>query len=128
MFQTICDLIPWDADASPRARRLELMRRVADNLRVSYGEGGLLQVLRLILRAGQVYPLQAEGRLLGDLDPAAPLRLVWPPWYPATSEDQARDAATILSLVQGGLLGRKAARRLLAADWNGADLDEEENT
>ena len=30
MFQTICDLIPWDADASPRARRLELMRRVLD--------------------------------------------------------------------------------------------------
>ena len=30
MFQTICDLIPWDADASPRARRLDLMRRVLD--------------------------------------------------------------------------------------------------
>jgi hypothetical protein len=30
MFQTICDLIPWDADASPRARRLELMQRVLD--------------------------------------------------------------------------------------------------
>lgn len=30
MFQTICDQIPWDVDASPRARRLELMRRVLD--------------------------------------------------------------------------------------------------
>ncbi len=116
--------------APQSGRALELMNQglvwLADNLRVSYGEGGLLQVLRLILRAAQVYPLQAEGRLLGALDPAAPLRLIWPPWYPATSEDQSRDAATILSLVQGGLLGRKAARRLLAADWNGADLDEEE--
>lgn len=30
MFQTIADLIPWDADTSPRARRLDLMRRVLD--------------------------------------------------------------------------------------------------
>jgi len=30
MFQTICDLIPWDGDASPRTRRLELMRRVLE--------------------------------------------------------------------------------------------------
>lgn len=30
MFQTICDLIPWDPDMSPRARRLDLMRRVLD--------------------------------------------------------------------------------------------------
>ncbi len=111
-------------------RALELMNQglvwLADNLRVSYGEGGLLQVLRLILRAAQVYPLQAGGRLLGELDPAAALRLVWPPWYPATSEDRARDAATVLTLVQGGLLGRDAARRLLVADWAGGNLDEED--
>ena len=119
---------PSRLGAPQSGRAMELMNQglvwLADNLRVSYGEGGLLQVLRLILRAAQVYPLQAEGKALGTLDPAAALTLVWPPWYPATSEDQARDAATILSLVQGGLLGRKAARRLLAADWTGADFDE----
>jgi len=122
---------PSRLGAAQSGRALELMNQglvwLADNLRVSYGDGGLLQVLRLILRAGEVYPLRAGGRLLGALDPAAALRLVWPPWYPATSEDRARDAATVLSLVQGGLLGRKAARRLLAADWNGTDLDEEED-
>jgi hypothetical protein len=122
---------PSRLGAAQSGRALELMNQglvwLADNLRVSYGEGGMLQMLRLILRAGEVYPLRAGGRLLGALDPAAALRLVWPPWYPATSEDRARDAATVLSLVQGGLLGRKAARRLLAADWNGTDLDEEED-
>ena len=30
MFQTICDLIPMDPDASARARRLDIMRRVLD--------------------------------------------------------------------------------------------------
>ena len=30
MFQTICDLIPVDPDASARARRLGIMRRVLD--------------------------------------------------------------------------------------------------
>ena len=116
---------PSRLGAAQSGRALELMNQgliwLADNLRVSYGEGGLLQVLRMILRAGQVYPLRAGGRALGALDPEAELRLVWPPWYPATSEDRARDAATVMALVQGGLLGRAAARRLLAADWAGAD-------
>ena len=121
---------PSRLGAPQSGRALELMNQglvfLADSLRVSYGEGGLLQVLRMILRAAQVYPLRAEGQALGALDAAAPLRLVWPPWYPATSEDRAQDAATVLSLVQGGLLGRAAARRLLAADWAGSDLDEED--
>ena len=126
---------PSRLGAPQSGRAMELMNQglvwLADNLRVSYGEGGLLQVLRLILRAGQVYPLHAGGRALPPLDPDAGLRLVWPPWYPATSEDRARDAATVLALVQGGLLGQAAARRLLAADWpdtevDGTELDEED--
>ena len=118
---------PSRLGAPQSGRALELMNQglvwLADNLRVSYGDGGLLQVLRLILRAAQVYPLQAGGQAVGALDPEAALRLVWPAWYPATSGDRATDAATVLSLVQGGLLGRAAARRLLAADWAGSDLD-----
>ncbi len=120
---------PSRLGAAQSGRALELMNQgliwLADNLRVSYGEGGLLQLLRMVLRAAQVYPLQAGGQALPALDPAAALSLVWPSWYPATSGDRAQDAATVLSLVQAGLLGRAAARRLLAADW-GDDLHEPE--
>ena len=102
-------------------RALELMNQglvwLADQLRVSYGEGGLLAVLRMILRAGKVYPLFVGGSQLGLLDAEASLSLVWPSWYPATSEDRARDASTVLSLVKAGQMSRAAAVRVLSADW-----------
>ncbi len=109
-------------------RALELMSQglvwLADQLRVSYGEGGLLAIIRMILRAGQVYPIIVGGVALDTLDADAPLSLVWPPWYPATSEDRARDAATVLSLVQAGQISRSSGVRLLAADW-GVDAGSE---
>lgn len=102
-------------------RALELMNQglvwLADQLRVSYGEGGLLAVLRMILRAGLVYPLVTGGVPIGALDAEAALSLVWPPWYPATSEDRARDAATILSLVAAGQITKATGMRVLASDW-----------
>ena len=102
--------------ASTSGRALELMNQgliwLADQLRVSYGEG-LVLVLRMVLRAGAVYPIAA----LGAVDAEADVRLEWPPWYPATSEDRARDAATVVRLVEAGLVDRAGGLRLLAADW-----------
>ena len=103
--------------SSTSGRALELMNQgliwLADQLRVSYGEGGVLAVLRLILRAGAVYPIAA----LGEVDATAALELEWPAWYPATSDDRARDASTVLKLVEGGLVDRATGLRLLAGDW-----------
>jgi hypothetical protein len=107
------------APASGRA--LEIMNQglvwLADNLRVSYGEGGLLPLFRMILRAAAIYPLRVGGKAMGALDAEAALGLVWPPWYPASSEDRARDAATLMALSGAGLLKGEAVRRWLEADW-----------
>jgi hypothetical protein len=109
------------APASGRA--LELMNQgliwLADNLRVSYGEGGLLPLCRMILRASARYPLVVGGVSLGALDEGAALRLVWPPWYPVSSEDRARDAATLLSLDAAGMLSGDTVARWLADEWGG---------
>ena len=108
-----------NAPASGRA--LEMMNQglvwLADNLRVSYGEGGLLRICRMILLAAQRYPIRVEGRELPALDPGAALRLVWPPWYPAGSEDRARDAATLIALVEAKQMRPETVQRWLAADW-----------
>ena len=107
------------APASGRA--LELMNQglvwLADNLRVSYGEGGLLPLCRMILRAAGRYPVVVDGRAVGDLDVGAGLGLVWPPWYPSSSEDRARDAATLMGLSDGHLLDRDVVQRWLDDDW-----------
>ena len=90
---------------------------LADNLRVSYGEGGLLPLYRMILRAAGRYPLVVGGVALGAVDAGVELGLVWPPWYPASSEDRARDAATLMALAGGGLLAPGTVRRWLDDDW-----------
>ena len=107
------------APASGRA--LELMNQglvwLADNLRVSYGEGGVLPICRMILMAAQRYPLRVEGQALPELDAGAPLRLIWPPWYPSSSEDRARDASTLMALVEAKQLRPETAQRWLASEW-----------
>ena len=115
------------APASGRA--LEMMNQglvwLADNLRVSYGEGGLLPLCRMILRAAERYPLVVGGVSVGGLDAGASLGLVWPPWYPSSSEDRARDAATLMSLAAVGKLSSATVQRWLDDAWgvagDGAD-------
>jgi hypothetical protein len=106
---------------------LELMNQgliwLADNMRVSYGEGGLLPLCRMILRAAARYPLVVGGVAVGALDAGAALRLVWPPWYPSSSEDRARDAATLSSLATTGRLSAATVRRWLDDDWGVAGGD-----
>ncbi len=107
------------APASGRA--LEMMNQgliwLADNLRVSYGEGGIIPICRMILQATHRYKLRVEGQQLPTLDENAPLRLIWPPWYPTGSEDRARDAATLIQLVEAKQLKPETAQRWLASEW-----------
>ena len=110
---------------STSGRALEMMNQglvwLADNLRVSYGEGGLLPLCRMILRAAERYPVMVAGAAVGTLDAAAPLSLVWPPWYPSSSEDRARDAATLLQLAEAERISPEVVRRWLEAEWGGLE-------
>ena len=82
--------------AAQSGRALELMNQgliwLADNLRISYGEGALLDLARMVLHATQIYSVSVAGQALPALDPFARVSLVWPRWYPPNSEDRQRDA------------------------------------
>jgi hypothetical protein len=110
-------------------RALELMNQgllwLADNLRISYGENGLLHVVRMMLRAAQLYPLEVDGRPLPELDATAPLTLRWPHWYPLDSLDRQRDAATIATLVSAGQMARETGLRVLAPSYDIEDVPAE---
>ena len=111
------------APASGRA--LELMREgllwLADNLRVSYGEIGLLHLARMLVQASHRYPLMLNGAVLPPLDPAVPVSLSWPDWSPSTPADRATDAQTLATLVGAGLLSHATAVRVLAATYGVED-------
>ncbi len=110
-------------------RALELMNQgllwLADNLRIRYGEGALLSLARMILRASGIYRLRVEGRELPALDAEAPLSLRWPEWYPPDALDRQRQAETVNGLVRAGQMSRETGLRVLAPAWGIEDVGAE---
>ncbi len=70
---------PDKVAAAQSGRALELLNQgliwLADNLRTSYGEVGLLQLARLIVRASQIYTLVVFGEAVSPMDGRSPLTL-----------------------------------------------------
>lgn len=115
--------------AAQSGRALELMNQgliwLADNLRVSYGEGALLSLSRMVLRASQVYSLRAFGRDILPMAPEARLSLKWPRWYPPSSEDRRNDAQTLGALATAGQISRETAIKSLAGTYDIEDVPAE---
>jgi hypothetical protein len=115
--------------AAASGRALELMNQgllwLADNLRISYGEGALLTLSRMVLRASVRYQLRLADADLPRLDPAATLSLIWPRWYPATAQDRQLDAQTLATLTSAGLLSTETAVKSLADAFDVEDIPAE---
>jgi hypothetical protein len=115
--------------AAQSGRALELMNQgliwLADNLRISYGEGALLTLARMVLRAAQLYPVTVLGAKVGDLDPSARLSLKWPRWYAPTSDDRQKDALTLSTLAAAGQISRETAIKSIADTYDIEDVDAE---
>jgi hypothetical protein len=113
---------PERITAAQSGRALELLNQgliwLADNLRVSYGEAGLLQLARLIVRASQMYNIVVLGDAIGRLDPGASLSLKWPRWYPTTADDRQKDVQSLTSLVTAGCISRETALKAIAACYD----------
>jgi hypothetical protein len=113
---------PERISAAQSGRALELLNQgliwLADRLRTSYGESGLLQLARLIVRASQMYNLVVLGEPIGPLDPTAPLSLKWPRWYPTTADDRQKDVQSLTSLVTAGCISRDTALKAIAACYD----------
>jgi Phage portal protein, SPP1 Gp6-like len=115
--------------AATSGRALELMNQgliwLADNLRISYGEGALLSLARMILRAGFQYKLRIGGTNVADLDPEVPLSLIWPRWYPSTADDRQHDAQTLATLRGANLISTETAVKSLADTYDVEDIPAE---
>jgi hypothetical protein len=115
--------------AAQSGRALELMNQgliwLADNLRISYGEGALLSLARMVLRASQIYRLRTLGRDVEALDPASRLSLNWPRWYPSTADDRQKDAQTLTTLVNAGQISRETAVKVIADTYDIEDVPAE---
>ncbi len=115
--------------AAQSGRAMELMNQaliwLADKLRISYGEGALLSLLRKIVLASAKYPLKVSGEEIDALSAKAKLSLRWPAWYAPTYADKQTQAETLTTLRTGGLLSRETAVKSLADGYDIEDPQDE---
>lgn len=113
--------------AAQSGRAMELMNQaliwLADRLRITYGEGALLDLLRMIVRASNKRPLKLkDGTELGKLSAERPLTLRWPKWYQPTSQDSLDQSATLKAHREAGNLSQETAVKSLADDYDIEDV------
>lgn len=116
--------------AAQSGRAMELMNQsliwLADKLRISYGEGALLNLLRMVIRASAKFALKdRDNKAIGKLSQKEPISLRWPQWYPPTYADKAVQATTLETLRGGGLLSQETAVKSLADVYDIEDVDAE---
>ena len=109
--------------AAQSGRALELMNQaliwLADKLRVSYGEGGLLDLLKMLVKAHAKFPLKMkDGTALPEIGADRPITLRWPAWYAPTMQDMLDRANTLHTLCDSALLSRETAIKILASEYD----------
>lgn len=110
-------------------RALEIMNQalvwLADKLRISYGEGALLELLQMIVKASAKIQLSfKDGTKAGKLSDDA-ISLRWPAWYQSTPSDRQSDANTLKTLTDASLMSAETATKAVAADYDIEDVPAE---
>jgi hypothetical protein len=116
---------PEKLSAAQSGRAMEMMNQalvwLADRLRISYGEGGLLSLLRMIVRASSSRELTIAGDTYKDLDAGKAISLIWPAWFPPTAQDRNQIAATLKTHTDAGHMSRETAMKTIAPIYDVED-------
>ena len=109
--------------AAQSGRALELLNQalvwLADRLRISYGEGAILDLMAMIARASNKIALKfKDGSAIGQFDAAARFSLRWPEWFDPSMQDMNLRANTLRALCEAGLLSRATAIKILSAEYD----------
>lgn len=120
---------PDKLSGAQSGRAMELLNQpmiwLADRLRISYGDHGLLQIVRMIVKVAQLSTLvDADGDKYPDIA-AAPCSLRWPAWYSPTTTDLAQIASTLRVHTDAGHLSQASAVRIAAPLYDIRDVDGE---
>lgn len=116
--------------AAQSGRAMELMNQslvwLADKLRISYGEGALVDLLRMVLVAStKIKLLGKDKQPLGDLNAKATVTLRWPQWYAPTASDLMQTATTLTTLRDAQHISQETAVKTIAADFDIEDVSAE---
>ncbi len=118
--------------AAQSGRAMELMTQsliwLADKLRISYGEGALLSILKMMVLASNKFSLvDKQGEAIGKLNVREPISLRWPNWFAPTYADKQSEATTLDVLTKSQLLSQETAVKAIAGTYDIEDPEEELN-
>lgn len=115
--------------AAQSGRAMEMMHQaliqLADQLRTSYGENGLLPLIRMMLAAIKKMPITVNGKKMENLSDADNPTLRWPPWFAATGSDRQQEAVALSTLRSSGLISRETGVKSIASELDIEDVAEE---
>lgn len=114
--------------AAQSGRALELLHQplvwLTDRLRTTYGENGLLSLIKMVTLASQRMDVKIDGEKV-KLDPKGPVNLHWGAWFPATENDRQQQAAALQMHREAGNLSRETAVRALSQNYDIEDVGAE---
>lgn len=116
--------------AAQSGRAMELMNQaliwLADRLRITYGEGALLDILNMVIQARRKFKIVTKkGAEMPELSTTADLSLRWPDWYAPTFEDKQSQATALKTHTEAGHMSTKTATKTIAATYDIEDADQE---
>ncbi len=118
---------PRKSSGTQSGRALEWLNQglvsLADKLRISYGEGALLSLLKMAMRASRRYPIRIGGRVMAFAE--ADISLRWPPWYAPTWQDRQAQATSMQTLIDAGVLSMATGTALVAHTYDIPDVPAE---
>ena len=112
--------------AAQSGRAMEMMCQslvwLADRLRLSYGEYGLLALYRMICRFSSAVTggIIVGGKTYEDLSDTG-LALQWPPYFPSTDPELLQLAQGLATAVASGFMSNQTACSIYAAKVGAAD-------
>jgi hypothetical protein len=111
-------------------RALELMNQgliwLADRLRITYGQHGLLSLIGLVCKASARLSLTIADEVVSNLDGRG-LSLLWPRFFSPSYSEKYQEAQAYVTLRTQGLISRERAVAKMAPDNDVEDIVEELN-
>lgn len=122
---------PEKIHSAQSGKAMELMNQpliwLAERLRMSYGEFGLVKIIELCVKANQQSPIQLRDGMypVGFTDSAWTVLLDWPDWYDATGTDLMQEANALAVLRNEGIISLETAIRSQAENYNISNVQDE---
>lgn len=98
---------------------------LADKLRISYGNCGLLLLFKMIIEISHKKPLLVNGEIVKNMNQKSVLSLKWPHWYPPTPSDRLQTANSLKVLADSKHISQKTAVQFISDDYSILNIENE---